>query len=46
LWPGRDLELERETCGTQFRQVGVARCVIPYVMYVAWLLIDGVLFTR
>jgi hypothetical protein len=23
------------TCGTQFRQVRAARCVIPYVMYVA-----------
>jgi hypothetical protein len=24
---------KEETCGTQFRQVQVARCVIPYVLY-------------
>jgi hypothetical protein len=27
--------LKEETCGTQFRQVRAARCVIPYVMYAA-----------
>jgi hypothetical protein len=26
---------KEETRGTQFRQVRVARCVIPYVMYAA-----------
>jgi hypothetical protein len=26
---------KEETCGTQFRQVRAARCVIPYVLYVA-----------
>jgi hypothetical protein len=35
LWPRRDRKLEGEICGTQFRQVRAARCVIPYVMYVA-----------
>jgi hypothetical protein len=26
---------KEETCGTQFRQVRAARCVIPYVLYAA-----------
>jgi hypothetical protein len=26
---------KEETCGTQFRQVRSARCVIPYVLYAA-----------
>jgi hypothetical protein len=26
---------KEETCGTQFRQVWAARCVIPYVLYAA-----------
>jgi hypothetical protein len=29
-----------KTCGTQFRQVRATRCVIPYVLYAAWLWID------
>jgi hypothetical protein len=33
---------KEETRGTQFRQVRAARCVIPYVMYAAWLWIDCV----
>jgi hypothetical protein len=28
---------KEETRGTQFRQVRAARCVIPYVLYAAWL---------
>jgi hypothetical protein len=27
--------LKEETCGTKFRQVRAARCVIPYVLDVA-----------
>jgi hypothetical protein len=42
LWPHRDRELEAETCGTQFRQVRAARCVIPYVLYDVWLWIDWI----
>jgi hypothetical protein len=34
LWPRQDRELDGETCGTPFRQVRSARCVIPYVIYV------------
>jgi hypothetical protein len=33
---------KEEAHGTQFRQVRVARCVIPYVQYAAWLWIDWV----
>jgi hypothetical protein len=33
---------KEETRGTQFRQVQAARCVIPYVLYAAWLWIDWV----
>jgi hypothetical protein len=33
---------KEETRGTQFRQVRAVRCVIPYVMYAAWLWIDWV----
>jgi hypothetical protein len=33
---------KEETRGTQFRQVRAARCVIPYVLYAAWLWIDWV----
>jgi hypothetical protein len=40
LWPCRDRELEGETRGTQFRQIRAAKCVIPYVLYVAQLWID------
>jgi hypothetical protein len=35
MWPRRDRWLEGETRGIQFRQVRAARCVIPYVLYVA-----------
>jgi hypothetical protein len=31
---------KKETRDTQFRQVRAARCVIPYVLYAAWLCID------
>jgi hypothetical protein len=31
---------KEDTRGTQFRQVRAARCVIPYVLYAAWLWID------
>jgi hypothetical protein len=31
---------KEETRGTQFRQVRAARCVIPYILYVAYLWID------
>jgi hypothetical protein len=33
---------KEETRGTQFRQVWAAMCVIPYVLYVAYLWIDWV----
>jgi hypothetical protein len=33
---------KEETRGTQFRQGRAARCVIPYVLYAAWLWIDWV----
>jgi hypothetical protein len=33
---------KEETRGTQSRQVRAARCVIPYVLYVAYLWIDWV----
>jgi hypothetical protein len=33
---------KEETSDTQFRQVRAARCVIPYVLYAAWLWIDWV----
>jgi hypothetical protein len=34
--------LKEETRDTQFRQVRAARCVIPYILYAAWLWIDWV----
>jgi hypothetical protein len=33
---------KEETRDTQFRQVRAAKCVIPYVLYAAWLWIDWV----
>jgi hypothetical protein len=33
---------KEETHDTQFRQVWAASCVIPYVLYAAWLWIDWV----
>jgi hypothetical protein len=33
---------KEETRGTQFRQVRATRCVIPYVLYAAYLWIDWV----
>ena len=38
----RDQELDGETQGTQFRQVRAAMCVIPYVLYALYHLIDDV----
>ena len=42
----RDQELEGETRNTQFRQVRAAMCIIPYVMYVVYPLIDYLMVWR